>query len=66
MPATTEYTARTRSQWRSTKMYRKNLGYLAGAYEDSKNRLEIKFGGLRKRFALCKWATGGFHSNTVW
>ena len=39
-----------------------NLGHSAGAYEASKNRLERKFGGLRRRLALYIEQLEGFRS----
>ena len=39
-----------------------NLGHSAGAYEASKNRLEKKFGGLRRRLALYIEQLEGFRS----
>ena len=38
------------------------MGHSAGAYEASKNRLEKKFGGLRRRLALYIEQLEGFRS----
>ena len=63
-PATPEYKLlqlRQHLAWDALKCI-ENLGHSAGAYEASKNRLERKFGGSRRRLAIYIEQLEGFGS----